>query len=580
MMSCRLKFILRNLVALGILLLAMTGCGLVEPSDSALKTNQAPDTEITSGPRQSALNSYFVRIAWKGIDSDGIITGYRLTVDGAQVTTTNTDSTFSFSAANQDEVHTIAVAAIDNDGEVDPTPASLSFTATNAEPSTSISIEGNPAPGATFGKGGVFTIVAEDADNGPEFSYRFKIDDTGAWSDWLTNGEIEFSLTSAFGLLPDGSHKFIAQVRDAGFAVDPTPAEFPFVVSTSVKPVASLTRQFNNQPFYEDNSVFSFPTGNTANFAWSVSFNYAGAKSAGSRYRIDGGAWTEYSTSVESLDLANITPGAHTFEVQYRDVGGVESDVVKFDYEVVTATLNQGVLVVDDRNGARATDANVDNFYSQVLSAAGVANVTQWDVVTSGNLTPKKGMGNYSLVIWESDEDFFRSLPDQTQLLADYLAVTGKVWLSGWRTLQNISKSNSFSNNYEPSSPTRPANADFIYNILKIATSNQTSQAAFDMSGATGSAGYPAINVDRAKTFPANRTGISPVEVMTLREGASPIYSYVSVSGNPDFQGGITGMKYLGADYKLVVLGFPFYTIQTNDAIEAAKAILADLDVR
>ncbi len=563
----------------GFALLGLAGCDLLEPGDTTPNENQAPDTEITSGPRANATNSYAVRIAWKGLDYDGLVVAYELKVDGGSaVRVTRADSSFLFTAANKDEQHSVSVAAIDNVGAIDPTPATLIFTATNTPPNTKLSIQGDPAPGATFGRGGVFTIVAaDDPDNGPDYTYRFKIDDGGQWSEWLNTSEIEFGTTSRFGLLPEGSHKFIAQVRDAALAVDETPVEFLFNSSNAVKPVASVTALVNNQNFYEDKSAFSLPSGNTVAFTWSVAFNYAGAKSGGSRYRIDGGAWTEYSTAASALSLSNVAAGAHSLEVEYRDIGGALSDVVKFDYEIVAATLNQGILVVDDRNGGRATDTNVDNFYAQILAGAGAAKVTQWDVVTSGNLTPKKGIGNYSLVIWESDEDFFRSLPDQTQLVTEYLALNGKLWLSGWRTLQNISKSNSFSNNYTPNFPTRPANADFVYNVLKIATSNQTSQAAFDMSGATGEAGYPAINVDRPKTFPANRAGISPVEVMTLREGASPIYNYASVTSNPDFQGKPVGMKYLGTDYKLVVLGFPFYTIKTDEATEAAKTILKDL---
>ncbi len=584
MIPSRLKIALRLVGAFSIFLLAVTGCGLVEPGDFALKTNQAPDTEITSGPRQNSLNSYFVRIAWKGLDSDGIVTGYRLTVDGAQVTTTKTDSTFVFSAANQDEVHTITVAAVDNQGEVDPTPASLSFTATNAAPNTLLSIEGNPAPGATFGKGGVFTIVAQDVDNGPEFSYRFKIDDSGAWSDWLSSGEIEFSVTSSFGLLPEGAHKFIAQARDAGFAVDPTPAEFSFVVSTAVKPSVSLTRQFNNQPFYEDNSVFSFPTGNTANFSWSVSFNYAGAKSAGSRYRIDGGAWSEYSTSVESLDLANITPGAHTFEVQYRDLGGVESEVLKFDYDVVATTFTDGILVVDDGNGQLAGrppatgDANVDGFYTQVLNSAGATKFALWDILTQGNPTPKRGLGNYSTVIWVSDEANFNVLPRQTQLIGEYLTLGGNLWMTGWRGVNLIAGTTPVAN-FDPSDVNAPAIYAFVWNYLKIASTRQTPGNLFDFNAAIGAAGHPTTNVESAKNPIPNRAGLSPIDVFTVRSGvagAEAIYTFGSATGNVDFQGAIVGVKYLGADFKTVTFGFPFYHMLLTDAVEATRKILQD----
>lgn len=576
------RMVLPFLCSLG--MAALTGCSITEPEDSAVKENTPPETRITSGPKEGGSSSYFVRIAWAGQDNDGIINGYNLVVDGQNSFVTISDSTFKFSAANQNEQHTISVAAVDNKGAADPTPATLTFTATNAEPATIIQVAGNPPPGATFGRGAIFTIAGEDVDNGPEFSYRYKIDD-GAWSAWLTNPVIEFSANSPFGLLPEGNHTFYAQVRDAGLAVDTTPAEFPLVVSAAVKPGVVLNPLQNQKPFYEDNSAFAFPAGTSVQFSWSPIFNYAGGVSTGSRYRIDGGAWTEYSTAVSSLQLTNVTPGVHTFEVEYRDLAGTLSDIQRFEYEIVTATLNAGVLITDDGNGqlagrpAATGDANAKAFYNQIFTALG-ARYAIYDVLTQGNPTPKRGLGRYSTVLWQSDEANFLAMvrPINVQLLTEYLTLGGKLWIVGWRGVNNLAGTTPVPN-FDPAQPNAPQNAAFVWNYLKIASTRQTPGSLFDFNAAIGAAGHPNMAVELAKNPIPNRPGLSPIDVFTLRTGvagAEGIYTFGSASGNPDFAGQICGVKYLGTDFRTATFGFPLYHMTAADAQAAAQKILQD----
>ncbi len=564
--------------ALGLFLLGLVSCSVLDPADSSVNANVAPETQITSAPKPGATTSYYVTMAWKGEDTDGVVKGFNLVVDGQAQFVTRTDSTFRFTAANKDEAHSLSVAAVDDKGEVDPTPATLTFNARNVPPNTALAIVGNPAPGATFGRGGVFTILPiDDSDNGPEYSYRFKIDESGAWSAWLNAGEIEFSTASSFGLLPEGAHKFIAQVRDAAMAVDETPIAFAFVSSNTVKPTASVTTQVNNQSFYEDNSAFSLPAGNTVTFAWSVAFNYAGARSAGSRYRVDGGAWTEYSTATSALTLNTVATGAHSLEVEYQDIGGALSNIVKFDFELVTATLNQGILVVDDGNGQLAGrppatgDTNVDTYYMNLLTALN-ARSAKWDILTQGNPTPKRGIGNYSTVMWVSDEATYSVLPRQTQLATDYFKLGGKMWIVGWRGVNQLAGTTpvvSFATGFP-----------FIYDYLKLASTRQTPGNLFEFTGVTGANGHSNMNVDNPKNPIPGRNGLSPIDVFTVRgdvAAAQAIYTFNAFTGNPDYQGAITGMKYLGTDYKVVVFGFPLYHMKADEAQTAARKILQDL---
>jgi len=554
----------------------IAGCGIIEPEKVKPKANQPPETVITAGPVQGSTFSYFARIGWKGEDYDGLVVGFRVAVDdtGRWVSTRKTDSTFVFSAPNADTPHTVYVAAVDEEGAVDPTPASVTFTATNVAPDTRIEIEGNPREGATFGLGQTFTIRAvNDPDNGPQFDYRFRLDATGNWSEWLRNNVVEFGEASPFGRLPAGPHTFFAQVRDAAGAVDPTPASFPFVASTTVRPTVSLTATYNGLPFYSDNSAFYFTHPDSQRV---VRFQIAADASSyfgrlgGVKLQLDTNPATPYG-AITDTSFANLTEGEHTLRVRVKDTGGAESEEVVFAFKLVKFTLSPKVLVVDESNGRFATDANADAFYSTVLTTLG-KNFTPWDVREKGDPTPGSGFGDYGLVIWESDEAFFGNFARAKRLLAEYLDAGGHLWITGWKPIQQLAGTTPVTN-FQSADP-------WVYKYLKLQTAKQSPGSPADFTGASGMAGYPNINVDQAKNFvPAFQNRLPTIDVFTLRSDATAeaVYTFNSASGNPDFNGATCGMRYLGSDWKVVVFGFPFYFMKNDEAIEAARKVFQDL---
>lgn len=564
-------------IAVLFVVLGLQSCGIIEPEDAQELANKPPETVITSGPVEKSVVTYFVRIAWKGADSDGLVRSYQLAIDNQNSwrSTTKTDSTFHFEADTA-AVHTIWVAAVDDRGAIDPTPASLTFTATNIAPDTRITLENDPPEGATFGLGQDFTIVATDLDNGPEFQYQYKIDN-GQWSQWLNHPMVSFYEGSPFGLLPVGEHTFYARVKDAGNAVDPTPASFRFVASTNVKPVAVLQSTINALSFYEDNSAFFYKDSNNVRFRWSVNASAYYGRFAAAKFKLDSNPETPYLSFTDTL-FANLTPGAHQFVLTVKDAGGVESAPITFNFNMAQASLNAGVLVVDDGDGRFAKEADADNFYNNTLKAAGVTP-TLWDIKTQGNPTPGKGIGNYSTVIWEADESFMVNLPKQLRLAQEYLGLGGNLWISGWKPVQQIAATTPVTS-FDPEQPNVTASYAFIWNYLKLAATRQSPGTPADFIGATGLANHPTLNVDPAKNFvPAFGNKLSLIDVFTLRSGVdktTAIYGFVSNAGNPDFQGQIVGAKYLGADFKTVILGFPLYFMNNSEAVEAAKVILKD----
>ncbi|MBN1543652.1 hypothetical protein JW992_16030, partial [candidate division KSB1 bacterium] len=110
----------------------------------------------------------------------------------------------------------------------------------------------------------------------------------------------------------------------------------------------------------------------------------------------------------------------------------------------------------------------------------------------------------------------------------------------------------------------------------------QTPAVPFDFTGATGVAGHPNINVDAAKNFsPAFGNKLSPIDLLTIRnvEGVEVIYNFVSATGNADFQDQPVAAKVLTDTFNTVIMGFPFYFIGNDEALEAARKIFTDFGV-
>ena len=97
--------------------------------------NRAPETIITRAPRERGESGVWARIYWRGWDEDGVVLAYDYAVDDTSFTswmrTERTDSTFLFRVERDDRdvEHTFYVAAIDNEGKRDPSPAFRTFTA-------------------------------------------------------------------------------------------------------------------------------------------------------------------------------------------------------------------------------------------------------------------------------------------------------------------------------------------------------------------------------------------------------------------------------------------------------------------
>lgn len=119
----------------------LTGCR--KEDEIFIDTNLAPDTRLTSvpvpqddqKPDDVPRHNYRVHLYWQGTDPDGFVTGYYYawddTLASARIYTSLTDSLFKalIDTAGQTRRHTFYVRAVDNEGKLDPTPASVRFDA-------------------------------------------------------------------------------------------------------------------------------------------------------------------------------------------------------------------------------------------------------------------------------------------------------------------------------------------------------------------------------------------------------------------------------------------------------------------
>jgi hypothetical protein len=178
----------RRVPCLVTLLLAATlaGCAdSVEPPPPPPK--QTPETELTYAPLPGDTTAFRVRFFWNGYDKDGEVVRFRYAVDSDSLkppeewnTTTAKETTFLFLVDPVKEIrgHTFQIAAEDNEGKIDPSPARRTFSAKTLPPRSQI--ERGPAafnpligPNFTFEWSGIDPDGGETGGAAPVDSFEY-----------------------------------------------------------------------------------------------------------------------------------------------------------------------------------------------------------------------------------------------------------------------------------------------------------------------------------------------------------------------------------------------------------------------
>ncbi len=244
------------------------------------------------------------------------------------------------------------------------------------------------------------------------------------------------------------------------------------------------------------------------------------------------------------------------YYVTQVDTTGLESDPSPEDYGKIIS-LDSGILFVDetrDFSGGQGnpTDEEQNQFYEFI--SAGYP-ITFHDVVDEG-LLRINDLGPYSTLVWIDDDPTTQYLAEIDRDLADYLDAGGNLLFAGWRSFAD----------YSIGRPLDFEEGSFPFDYLSISSVNAT--LSLDFSGATGLEGWPDQNIIPERVLPAWDGLLIGIDVMDLNDGPTPIYGYISASGDTLFDGKPVGIYIDNDDYKTVYLTFPIYPMGDNAARE------------
>jgi hypothetical protein len=264
------------------------GAGNFDPTPAVadFSVEIPPETTIDSGPSGPTASA---AATFGFSSSEG--GGFQCRLDAAGDWETCT-SPQSYSGLSQGS-HSFEVRAVDSDGNVDPTPASATFSVDTVSPETTI----DSGPSATINAAATgFSFSSSESGS---FECRL---DSSFDADWSTCTSPD-SLTG----LTEGSHSFEVRAVDEVGNVDPTPAVATFSVDT-VSPETTI-----------DSGPAALIDVAEASFAFS-------SPDEGSfECRLDSSFDADWSTCTSPDSLTGLTEGSHSFEVRAVDsVGNVD----------------------------------------------------------------------------------------------------------------------------------------------------------------------------------------------------------------------------------------------------------------
>jgi hypothetical protein len=583
-----------------------------------ISPNQAPQTYLSFAPDEGGITNYRVRLNWFGWDPDGEIAYYRTkwdTLDWVRVV--NTDSVFILSASADSvdpqkgyEAHTFKVSAVDNEGLVDATPETVTFTAFTFVPETQI-LRG---PNGVTGPMVTFEWQGRDRDGvitGYEYKLYRRDEATGSWFEVTASGPLGADVTSVtFGPLA-GQHKFeVWSIDDAG-APDLTPATRVFTCNPELAgPKLYVgTNVFGSFTFRGPvwKAQYNLPipifAGERLRFGWLADASDYGGQVVGYRHAYDDTstwpAWSIFDTRFQVVPEL----GRHSLYIGAIDNANVKTRARVY-FDVVEATLDQYILVVDDYNwrenlAAWGTDDARTAFYDSLLAGYAKTRV-EWEpsqhVVGGTPQAPNvDALRGASTVVWYCDDELttLKRLFDPRQTaynsLAGYLRVGGNLVLDGYKIIGQI---------MDAQYPIQVSAADtslsgvFVRDYLHVGYADNSANLSNKASPwAYGYCFYGAIPIDETMFEPIYIDSVGPggypelgkwpvyatqwtgsniglrhgglpnVEKLQAYQGTALETFTIDSFLNQNFEGQVCGLLYLSGENhgNVSYLGFPLY---------------------
>jgi hypothetical protein len=354
----------------------------------------APDTQIDSGP-PDPTNDQDPSFTFSA-DQPGSTFDCRL--DGGSWAACTSPEAFTGLSAGP---HTFDVRATDPAGNVDPSPASETWTIDLAAPSSTIAF---PAASGSYNADGWGdpSGTASDAVALDRVEVSLRKVSSGLYWDGTDFADGSENWRSAAGAA-SWSLAFLA----AGFPADGDYAIRVRALDAAGNVEAPSSRTFTVDTVAPETTIDSGPSGPTNSTGASFAFS---ADQPGSTFecRIDGGSW---SACTSPRDHTGLSQGSHTFEVQATDAGG-NTDATPASRTWVVDTVPPSASLTAPASGtyvgatvsltASTSDAGGTGIATEVFekSAAGAGS---WSPVPASWVTAPADDGLYDLRVVATD---------------------------------------------------------------------------------------------------------------------------------------------------------------------------------
>ncbi|HNW97437.1 MAG TPA: M20/M25/M40 family metallo-hydrolase [Bacteroidales bacterium] len=268
------------------------------------------------------------------------------------------------------------------------------------------------------------------------------------------------------------------------------------------------------------------------------------------------------SAMVADTVYTDNTADAHTF--YYYEISAVDSalneSILSAAIKTRVITHDMGILIVDDSEGGwlNPTDQQVDDFYNNICEGFTLAN---YDATDSTKIY-LADMGAYSTLLWHINRKINKPVFYKNQNeVKKFLESGGNLLFTCYEPQGAAQNINGYPYTYNA--------GDFIYDYLKIASSEETDEGLF-IGAKPFAAGYDSLYIDTLKTLANNQHHVFNIEAINPNSEGNTIYSYDSYF-NPSVPAGnmigkSVGVEYLGSDYKVVTLSVPLYFIKFDEA--------------
>ncbi|WP_240359172.1 adventurous gliding motility protein AgmC [Pyxidicoccus trucidator] len=344
---------------------AVDAAGNVDPTPATYAwtvDTALPDTTIVSGPSGVTVST----TATFDFTSNESPVTYECSLDGAAFVACADPVTFTGLAQGN---HTLAVRARDAAGNVDPTPATRSWTVDTVAPDTT------------------FTSTPPAVSNSAVANFDFSSNESPVTYECRLDGAVLFTACTdpaSFTGLTNGSHTLQVRAVDAAGNVDPTPAVYTWTVDT-VPP---------------DTNIDAGPSGTTT--STSATFDFSSPDSPVTyQCSLDGAAFAACTDPVTFTGLAN---GNHTLSVRAVDAAGnVDPTPATRSWTVDTSapdtTIVSGPAAVTSATTATFDFSSNESPVTYECSLDGAAFVACTDPVTFSGLAN----GNHTLAVRARD---------------------------------------------------------------------------------------------------------------------------------------------------------------------------------